>query len=413
MSVMQQLSDAGSTVYSIREMHGVVILVVVSCISLVAVVGLLVAIALSALNTRSSLDQHLFVRTHVAAYFVSLLLCNFLQAIGSIVNAAWINHMGVRAGNLCAFQGVLKQASDIGTAIWTLIIAIHTFCLLFLEQRMRPFVLWTTLFFGWSAIACLVMIGPAALETDKRGPFFGISGYWCWISPQYKVERITLDYMIVFLAAFASFVLYLLVFLQLRGKVVQNGWRIRFLKNSETDPTEWRGRKIPDDQAMSIARHMLLYPIAYIIFVLPISASRFASWAGQNVPFEIMIFSAAVFLLSGLMNVVLFTTTRRILPAKSLWISHRTTPQLGGSASIQDQRRGHSRTESQSSSDSTIVAGSVDYPASNQSRRTKPRPPDIIIHRDSLDSVYSVYDEEEQHSAFPAHRSPDGSHQHR
>ncbi|KAF8070358.1 hypothetical protein FPV67DRAFT_1668221 [Lyophyllum atratum] len=226
------------------------ILVVVSCISLLAVVVLLLAIALSAFNTRGSFDKHLFVRTHVAAYFVSLLLCDFIQV--------WVHRMGVYFGETCVLQGVLKQTSDIGTAVWTLVIAVHTFCLLFLELKTRAFVLWITLLGGWSAIAALVILGPATLNTERRGPFFGVSGYWCWISPNYPTQRITLDYLFMFLAAFMSFILYILIFLRFRGNVVRSGWRIRFRKANAAGSDGWPGRKFTDDQAVLIAKQMLL-----------------------------------------------------------------------------------------------------------------------------------------------------------
>ncbi len=61
----------------------------------------------------------------------------------------------------------------------------------------------------WAGIATLVISGPAALPTKKDGPFckfqdddfsltgpnviflVAISGYWCWISDQYLLSRIT------------------------------------------------------------------------------------------------------------------------------------------------------------------------------------------------------------------------------
>ena len=76
------------------------VLVVVACLSLIAIIALLSVIAVSppveftcyyfsilwfpqfsAFNSRTSLDEHLFVRTHVAAYFISLLLCDLLQCM--------------------------------------------------------------------------------------------------------------------------------------------------------------------------------------------------------------------------------------------------------------------------------------------------------------------------------------------
>jgi hypothetical protein len=80
-----------------------------------------------------------------------------------------------------------------------------------------------------------------------------------------------------------------------------------------------------------------LLQVAYTIVILPIAAARFSDWAGDDVPFEVTMFwsvslpvnidlrfswesfiSDTVFLLSGIINVTLFTTTRNILPAGSV-----------------------------------------------------------------------------------------------
>jgi hypothetical protein len=86
---------------------------------------------MSAFNTRAVKSPEMFVRTHVAFYFVSLLLSDILQgeffclyahprgiylrrvplltypfaAIGSIINAAWMNEEAVVYGSLCTAQG--------------------------------------------------------------------------------------------------------------------------------------------------------------------------------------------------------------------------------------------------------------------------------------------------------------------
>ncbi|KAK7057447.1 Git3 domain-containing protein [Favolaschia claudopus] len=316
------------TAYTSREVHGVTVLVVFSCFSLVAVVGLLLTICLSAFNTRSWTNDkhpHLFVRTHVAAYFISLLISDIIQAIGSIMNAQWIRDMAVVVGDVCTIQGVLKQIADVSIAVWTFAIALHTFFLLFLELKSSRFVLVTTLVAGWAGIAAIVFIGPAGLNASRHGPFYGISGYWCWISPHYANSRVTLDYMFMFMAAAFSFILYMLIFLRLRGNIVVEGRRIHFQRVG----TPWRGKQF-ENQAMTIAKQMLLYPVAYTILILPIAASRLSYFAGNDVPFEVTIFSGAVFLLDGVVNVVLFTMTRRILPPESFkfpkWAISRPQP---------------------------------------------------------------------------------------
>jgi len=62
-----------------RERMGVLVLVIASILSLIAASSLLLAIASSWWNTRKSKDPHLFVRTGVAPYFVSMLVCDVLQ----------------------------------------------------------------------------------------------------------------------------------------------------------------------------------------------------------------------------------------------------------------------------------------------------------------------------------------------
>ncbi|KAI0367027.1 hypothetical protein BV20DRAFT_1001359 [Pilatotrama ljubarskyi] len=319
--------------YAGGEAKGVLILAVVSCISAAAVAGLLLAIAVSAYNTRKLPSSNLFVRSHVAAYFVSMLLCEIVQTIGSIMNIRWYYQMAVTYEPYCTVQGVLKHLSDVGSAYWSLIIAMNTFWILFLRWRLRPYVLIGALVIGWAGIGAIVSAGPTAVQTAGKGPFYGISGYWCWIQGEYPSERITLDYMIMFMSAFLSLVMYVLIFLRLRGNIVLHGWRVSFRfrpKASEPAPTS------VDTHVINVAKKMLLYPVAYTILLVPIAICRFTEATGHEVPFAMTIVSYvlplsvlsqsltsmtsdSIFLLSGFVNVVLFLTTRRVLPAYSIF----------------------------------------------------------------------------------------------
>ena len=64
----------------------------------------------------------------------------------------------------------------------------------------------------------------------------------------------------------------------------------------------------------TVAKQMLWYPIAYTVLVLPIAAARFSTFTGASVPFPVTIFTAAVFMLTGFVNAVLFGLTRNVLP---------------------------------------------------------------------------------------------------
>lgn len=67
----------------------------------------------SAVRNRRSSSKTLFVRTDVAIYFIALLICNLVQAIGGIVNISWIVTGGVYSGVTCTAQGVLKQVGNV------------------------------------------------------------------------------------------------------------------------------------------------------------------------------------------------------------------------------------------------------------------------------------------------------------
>jgi len=189
---------------------------------------------------------------------------------------------------------------------------------LFLGLRPWDPALYGTLLGAWTLIGIVVVLGPGALETADRGPYFGISGLWCWITEGYQVERLMLEYLWMFVSAFTSFVLYALVFLKLRGNIVVSGWTVRVRRAprrravSAWDKQTRTGSL--EAQLTLISKQMMLYPIAYTILILPIAACRYAAWAGHEVPFQATIFSDVVFLLSGFVNTVLFVSTRRILP---------------------------------------------------------------------------------------------------
>lgn len=182
-------------------------------------------------------------------------------------------------------------------------------------EGLSVFTLWATLVGGWSAIGAVVISGPAVLDTEKLGsyreypitaqtcmssaeiPFLnqdGISGSWCWITPQYKTQQIMyvfptilqrfwtsddilfrcrLGWLLVsdcsyvsslmvltdsqlLLAAVFSLVLYPLIFLRLRGNIIRNGWRIKFTRVAVENFERWRG--LPTKHSIRIAKQMLL-----------------------------------------------------------------------------------------------------------------------------------------------------------
>jgi Slime mold cyclic AMP receptor len=113
------------------------------------------------------------------------------------MSARWIALREVHAGRFCAAQGALKNAGNVSTSLWTLVIAIHTFTLVFLKVRVPQKVLYATLVLVWLFVGFLVILGPAALQRPEKGPFWGVSGSWCWITTNYVAEQFAMEYLFV------------------------------------------------------------------------------------------------------------------------------------------------------------------------------------------------------------------------
>jgi hypothetical protein len=93
-------------------------------------------------------------------------------------------------------------------------IALHLFNILFLRFPATKLGLAATLTFGWTAVATIVIVGPAVIQTAAKGPYFSISGNWwvvlplsigilidrigrCWITDNYPKEQTFLEYFFV------------------------------------------------------------------------------------------------------------------------------------------------------------------------------------------------------------------------
>ena len=54
-----------------------------------------------------------FVRTQIGKYLVSLLLCNIIQAVGGLLNIAWLVEKSIYVGVTCTAQAALKQIGNV------------------------------------------------------------------------------------------------------------------------------------------------------------------------------------------------------------------------------------------------------------------------------------------------------------
>jgi len=68
---------------------------------------------MSVIRSRRSSDPTLFVRTHVAIFFFSLLICDFIQGIGALLNIPWIVERRAYIGPTCTAQATIKQIGNV------------------------------------------------------------------------------------------------------------------------------------------------------------------------------------------------------------------------------------------------------------------------------------------------------------
>jgi hypothetical protein len=62
---------------------------------------------------QSRLDKPVFARTQIAKYLSSLLLCNLIQAVGGLLNIAWLVEKRIYVGMTCTAQAALKQIGNV------------------------------------------------------------------------------------------------------------------------------------------------------------------------------------------------------------------------------------------------------------------------------------------------------------
>ncbi len=83
------------------------------------------------------------------------------------------------------------QIGNVAEALWTLVISVHVFNLLFLRNpTTKKFVPIAVTVGVWGLVGTICICSPAVLEKPKFGPYFGPSGYWCWITEEYSGSRI-------------------------------------------------------------------------------------------------------------------------------------------------------------------------------------------------------------------------------
>jgi len=233
-------------------------------------------------------------------YMFFLFLFDFIQAMGGVVDVRWAHDGIVTTGHYCTAQGIIQQIGEVGVALITLFLAVHTFVGALWRVGLRA----RGVAFGMVVLACAFIV-PWVVVAARIKNYESPTPFWCWISPEFPRERIGGDYFWLWIALTVAATLYIPLYFWAEGRL-------------SVDEDSWyKFRFSSPDQRLGYAQRraalgMLLYPLAYSLVVLPISLSRWLQFGShpRKVSSAAMFFSTIIFNLSGAINVLLFLVVR-------------------------------------------------------------------------------------------------------
>jgi hypothetical protein len=207
-----------------------------------------------------------------------LFVFDSLQAMGGILDVRWAHNGIVTVGPYCTAQGIIQQVGELGVALITLILTIHTFVVAVwsVGSQARCFA------FGMVGLAILFIALWVGLGNGLDKNFETPTPYWCWVGPKYNGARLAGEYIWLWIALFASLILNIPLYIWAKGRL-----------------------------SVDLQR-MLFYPLAYSIVVLPVSITRWLTFSHKDmdVPSAATFFSVSLHDLSGAINVLLFFIIR-------------------------------------------------------------------------------------------------------
>ncbi|KAH9170451.1 hypothetical protein EDB89DRAFT_2071969 [Lactarius sanguifluus] len=281
----QFFSDTNSTILTSGQSIGLALTVEASLLSFGAVFVIFFLTARNLLRYRKTLpngDRKL-LRTPTDIYMLSLFSYDIVQAVGGILSVRWAHNGIVTTGPYCTAQGIIKQTGALGVA------------LLSLEPKR------VTLLSGSVAFTCLFVGLSAGISNGIHKDFETPTPYWCWISPKYHEARLVSEYVWMWIALFASVVMYIPLHFWMKGHL------------SVDDEKWYKFRLVKSDVEYSKRRAtlgILLYPLAYTLVVIPLSVARWLLFSHKSVPSATTFFGLTMFNLSGAVNVLLFMIVR-------------------------------------------------------------------------------------------------------
>ncbi|KAF9883976.1 hypothetical protein FE257_002417 [Aspergillus nanangensis] len=284
----------------IAQHKGLIAVAVMAVLSFIATLSLICFITYRLIFWRSSYARYIGYNQYIVLIY-QLVLADLQQSLAFLICIKWIVEDRIEASSAaCFLQGFWLQIGDPSSGLFVLAIAVHTFLLVAMGHKLSHRVFVTGVVGVWVFVVVLVIIPIAAY-----GRFVFIpSGAWCWISEEYEPVRLWTHYIWIFLAEFGTVCLYAVMWFQLRRRIAQSA----ILGSSHTESLKRLRRVIG---------YMIIYPVAYIVLSLPLAAGRMATARGTTPNVTYFCIAGALITSSGLVDVLLYTLTRRNLILES------------------------------------------------------------------------------------------------
>jgi len=161
---------------------------------------------------------------------------------------------------------------------------------------------------GWMVSGTLA--SAPLFRTGSLGPTYGISGISCGVRDVYPQALFFFHLLPILITSILSACLFSFIFLVLRGTlVIRGGLKLTL------DPSErWNGNVQNYHRFVArIARSMLWFPIAYILFLVPYSVTRLMDLSGRVCPFPLLVAAYVCWFMLGVANVLSLYNTFRVL----------------------------------------------------------------------------------------------------
>ncbi|EAU34816.1 conserved hypothetical protein [Aspergillus terreus NIH2624] len=282
------------------QRKGLIAVSVMAILSFIATLSLICFVTYRLVFWRGNYQRYIGYNQYVILIY-NLVLADLQQSLAFLICIKWIVEDKITASSsACFLQGFWLQVGDPSSGLFVLAIAFHTFLLVTMGHKLSHRVFVAFVVGLWGFVAVLVIIPIAS-----HGRYVFIpSGAWCWINEEYEPIRLWTHYIWIFLAEFGTVCLYAIMWFQLRRRIAQSA----ILGASHIESLKRLRRVIG---------YMVIYPVAYIVLSLPLAAGRMATARGETPSVVYFCVAGALITSSGLVDVLLYTLTRRNLILES------------------------------------------------------------------------------------------------